>query len=129
MADKNTYIKGLDLLNANIFAEVKREMLDIGDDLAAQGAQNAPVKFGFLRNSINRQGDLKVSKIKGKTVIKVGVIAATEYAALQHENTDFVHPKGGRAKYLTGPAEERKDIYQKAIAQAMKRGLKRSKQV
>ena len=128
MGKKNTFDKGLTLLEANIFSEVKKELLDIGDDLEGQGALNAPINLGFLRQSIKREADVKISKIKGQTQLKISVTAATDYAAIQHDNTSFIHPKGGRAKYLTGPAEERKDIYQRAIALAMRKGLKKSKQ-
>lgn len=30
----------------------------------------------------------------------------TPYAAVQHERTDFHHPRGGKAKYLEGPLKE-----------------------
>lgn len=34
------------------------------------------------------------------------VVYETEYAIIQHERTDFAHPRGGQAKYLEDPAND-----------------------
>ena len=39
----------------------------------------------------------------------------TPYAVAQHERLDFVHPKGGKAKYLEEPLTQNADRYGKHL--------------
>lgn len=69
-------------------------MLDFVVDLAANAAERAPVKEGYLRGSVEYGVETD-----GDTV--TGEVRFTEkYAAVQHERVDFHHPLGGEAKYL-----------------------------
>lgn len=46
--------------------------------------------------------------------------ANKDYALIQHENVFFNHPKGGGAKYLTGPINETIDQAEKMISNSIK---------
>lgn len=57
--------------------------------------QRAPVRDNFLRNSVHVEPGLVKSGYYQKRISFNRV-----YAAVQHERTDFNHPRGGQAKYL-----------------------------
>jgi hypothetical protein len=116
---------GADKFFAAAVQELGLAVSEIAYDVAAQASTNrAPVDTDNLRANIDPEVALRVDQIKG-TVSK-NVIAATPYALVQHENMDFNHPKGGGPKYLSGPLEERKDRYEKRIADAVRTALERA---
>lgn len=47
----------------------------------------------------------------------------TEYAAAQHERTEFNHPRGGQAKYLATAIAQNRAAYQKRMAAAVMREI------
>jgi len=50
----------------------------------------------------------------------IGLLAPTrEYALLQHERTDFRHPKGGEAKYLANAIKAREEEIKRNFGQAI----------
>jgi hypothetical protein len=51
------------------------------------------------------------------------VVFNSAYAAAQHEGTDFAHPTGGSAKYLSGPLEKRAPHYFERIAARLARRI------
>lgn len=105
----------LDRFKRAAFAATRQWLLDVGTDLEAQGVKNAPVRYGDLRRSIIRDNDVTVASVKGGLVQTIAVNAFRVYAWLQHERLDFKHPKGGRARYLAAPAEERRSRYMKLL--------------
>ena len=54
------------------------------------------------------------------------VVFDAPYAIIQHERTDFVHPKGGRAKFLENPAAD-SGVHREMLAEmagALRKSLK-----
>lgn len=115
-------IQGLSELNAK-FSELariapqtaKREIADIALDLAGKASDAAPVDLGDLR------GDLANPRKEGDMEWKVG--SDLVYCAVQHEHTEFNHPKGGGAKFIERPFNENVDSYINAIGEAIMREL------
>ena len=112
-------------LGVNVFDAMVKGGGMIVEDIAGQGSLRAPIDEGDLRRSIYAEGSYIVAQMMGRTVLQFGVIAAEDYAAIQHQNTSFNHPRGGEAGYLTKPAKERKDkhmaIIQRLVHTAMVR--------
>lgn len=86
----------------------------IVSDLEGKAVELAPVKIGDLRRS-------SFSEVEGLE----GTVGFTEvYATRQHEHVEYVHPKGGQAKYLSGPLEQSEGLYvamiEKKIAEVAK---------
>jgi len=104
---------------------MQKAFRDVLLDLAAQGAQRAPIKFGFLRGSIEPLA-ITVDKLAGRTRLVGGVAARTPYAHKQHEHEEYNHPLGGEAKYLTRPLQEREERYRDSLAKAAMDALKKA---
>lgn len=116
-------IKGLNELNAKLseLAKIapdttKRELTDIAFDLADKCSDAAPVELGDL------QGDIANARKKGDFEYWVG--SDLVYCAIQHEHTEFNHPRGGGAKFLERPFNENADNYINAIGEAIMKELK-----
>ena len=79
---------------------VEREMNALATDVLAEAKRQVPVDKGVLRRSgtkdIGWSGDR----------ITATVSFNTPYAAVQHEDTSFRHPRGGKAKYLEDPLKQ-----------------------
>lgn len=70
------------------------------DHVLGRAVDLAPVEEGTLRGSADRD-----TTIAGNTIVVVGSFS-TVYAARQHEELDWNHPRGGQAKYLEAPFKE-----------------------
>lgn len=106
-------------------------------DLLGESIEDAPVEEGTLRGSgavhfegrrIATSADFGHESGTPAENVDTGEMTAsvtfnTVYAAAQHEGVDFVHPKGGKAKYLEDNLEANRDQYTRHIADAMKDGL------
>jgi hypothetical protein len=109
-------------------------------DLLSESLREAPVDEGTLRGSASAHfggarvetgpapgGDaVPATPLDGGAETDEGsaaVVFNTAYAAAQHERTDFVHPKGGKPKYLQDAATRHADLYFAQIAAAMAREL------
>lgn len=111
-------------------------------DLMSQAIQRAPVEEGTLRGSsaahfdgvriaasdypVGAKGE-PATPLSGGDVsgsLKGTVTFNTLYAAAQHERTDYVHPKGGEAKYLERPLEENRARYFARLVAALRRELR-----
>jgi len=117
-------------LNAQIEAALKRNPKATADavrdcllDLAGESAHRAPVDTGDLRNNCT-------AELNGQTVFArlapagpalpslraFGTVGyGLPYALRQHEELDYVHPKGGEAKYLEKPFLENVSRYIKRM--------------
>jgi hypothetical protein len=87
-------------------------------DLQGEAQRIAPVDKGDLRGS----GYSTVEEEENEIIGEVGF--TEPYALEQHENLYFTHPKGGQAKYLEGPFNEKKKKYEASIMKAVERGIK-----
>lgn len=83
------------------------------EHLRGVSQQAAPIDEGTLRTSA------AVTVLDGGT--RVAVSYNTPYAARQHEELGWRHPKGGRAKYLEGPAHEEDATMRAIIATEVRR--------
>ncbi len=81
--------------NTALKAELDKVLVD------AQAPHNVPVLTGALRDSGEVAGPFEAN-----SQAKFTIGFYTDYALLQHENLDFNHPRGGRAKYLETPLSE-----------------------
>lgn len=116
------YLKGLDTVIGNIQTAVDKldhgSTVGLADALlfvAGESQQRAPVDTGDLRGSVEVTLDDNVYAhgVKGTNSTDVYIVGDlpesaskgsvsynTPYAAVQHEQTAYDHPKGGQAKYL-----------------------------
>lgn len=98
---------------------IRRAVVDavtrIGEDALGEATRRAPIEEGTLRGS----GDLDVEE--GRASVTATVSFNTVYAARQHEELDWRHPRGGQAKYLESVIRERAGRYERIIAAAVAR--------
>lgn len=89
----------------------------IGEDLLGRAQREAPVEEGTLRAS----GKSEVKETHNG--IELEVTFSTVYAARQHEEVTWKHPKGGKAKYLEDPLKEMAARYEAALAAAIRKAF------
>lgn len=97
-------------------AELKDELDAMLDK--SKSHENVPVLTTALRESGYVNGPLEVGPI-----VKFAIGYDTHYALLQHENLDFNHPRGGRAKYLEIPLGEALTKMPERVANGINRRL------
>jgi hypothetical protein len=103
--------------------KLDREMQDAAEKGLRQGGElilgeatrNAPIDTGALRKS----GELKVKRVRKGAEATISF--NTPYAAIQNDNPDFNHPKGGKAGYLTDALRNGIDPLKRAVAREIKR--------
>lgn len=71
-----------------------------------------------------RDGDLRSSGGTDVDTDRASIYFDTEYAARQHEEIGWRHPKGGQAKYLENTMLEERGRAQDIIAAEVRRGLR-----
>lgn len=89
----------------------------IGEDLLGRATNEAPVDEGTLRGS--GKSEVTVTP-RG---VSVEVSFSTVYAARQHEEVTWKHPKGGKSKYLEDPLKEMAPRYVSALAAAIRKAF------
>lgn len=94
----------------------ERALRIILEDLAGKASRDAPVAEGTLRAS----ADVEVHRNDTLGILEGTVSFNTVYAARQHEETEWEHPKGGRAKYLEHNLKADQSRYDRIIALAMR---------
>lgn len=99
-------------------AALREAMQVIGEDLLGEAQRRAPIEEGTLRAS----GELEIKERPDR--IEAVVSFNTVYAARQHEETEWVHPLGGEAKYLERPLLENSGRYNRILAAAAARALR-----
>lgn len=111
------------------------------EDLAGKAQQLAPVDEGTLRGSASitllvngTRFDGSGAKAAAESAVRAAALAGrpitldaevsfnTVYAARQHEELDWEHPRGGQAKYLEGPLLSGSARYSRIIALAAQNG-------
>lgn len=87
------------------------------EDVAGEAQRRAPIEEGTLRGSADTDVDVVGDLITGEVSFN------EVYAARQHEELSWQHPKGGQAKYLESVLLERAPRYaailRKAIGSAL----------
>lgn len=109
-------------MNAKQKALLRREatigaMRTIGEDLLGQAQRDAPVEEGTLRGS----GQTHTTVFGDR--VETEVSFDTVYAARQHEEVTWKHPKGGKAKYLEDNLKAMAPRYLAALAAAVRKAL------
>ncbi len=112
-------------LGQNLFGEMVEAGGQVIGDVVAQGRLNAPVDEGDLRRSGHREAGYAIASASGQKLIFTGRFD-TDYAAIQHENESFEHPKGGKDHFITDPAEARKPEHLKIVSAAILRAIKKT---
>jgi len=107
-----------DKVNKEIERAIKEGITEATLDLLRRSKQEAPLDTGDLRGS----GTSEVQEVYGG--IKGIVGFNTPYALIQHEDMTFVHPQGGKAKYLTDPLNKNATKYRKNVQEKVKRVTK-----
>lgn len=92
---------------------VSRGAFLAGEHILGVAVQNAPVDEGTLRNSGATTRD-------GTTCV---ISFDTPYAAKQHEELDYHHPRGGGAKFLEKAMVTERDTAQALITRAIRAAL------
>lgn len=87
----------------------------ITDDLLGRAQREAPVHEGTLRGSGTSHVDVSATRVSGEVAFD------TPYAARQHEEIGWMHPSGGKAKYLEDPLKEMAPRYLSALANAIRK--------
>ncbi len=118
-------LKFFDVAQQVLLDKLAKAVQDIDVDIESYGSTHAPVRYGFLRASIQAQ-PVQLLSVGGRIIIRGSVAAAVPYAYIQHENV-YYHPKGGEDHYLSRPMEERANVYQKSLADAMASALAAAK--
>lgn len=93
----------------------------IGLDLEGAAVRDAPIEEGTLRGS----AESRVEAIAGGGA-QVVVSFNTPYAARQHEELDWDHPRGGKARYLGDQLKARTPRYLTVIADAVRDAVRRA---
>ena len=114
-------IQGLNELN-NAFRRLaetvpdalEEEMSDIAIDLAGGAERRAPIEHGDLRGDIGRPRKIEKGWEIGSSL---------PYALVQHEHTEFKHPRGGQAKFLEGPFNEKQSGYLRRLEEVTRNAL------
>jgi hypothetical protein len=126
----------------------RRETVLAMFDLLGRAMRDAPVEFGDLRGSgliffnseqighteSNVSGNGQVVKDKSVNIsmfnftgylkeINGRVAFNKEYATEQHENMEYKHPRGGKAKYLEDNLKKMNSKYTKKYSRAFRKAL------
>jgi hypothetical protein len=111
----------------------------IVEDLLGEAVLQAPIEFGPLRESghvvyyVNdvEHPDFAAALQDALAQARAGTLRSFTaearfskvYAARQHEETTWVHPRGGKAKYLEDPLKEKAPRYQATLGRAIRSQL------
>ena len=136
--DDDEYLKGLDKIVNEIQQEADKlqhkTTQGLADALlyvAEESQQRAPVDTGDLRGSVlveldgeeyakgTENGGVNVVGTLPEKATKGSVSYNTPYAATQHEQIHYDHPRGGQSKYLESVLVENQDRILKIIAEDM----------
>lgn len=89
----------------------------ITNDLLGRAQRDAPVEEGTLRGSGQANVDVTPTRVSGEVTFD------TVYAARQHEEVTWKHPKGGKAKYLEDNLKAMAPRYLAALAAAIRKAM------
>lgn len=107
-------------------AGVAKALRDVTMDVAGYGSTHAPIKYGFLRASVHDE-DIAVVDVGGRVMLRGQVDATQPYAYIQHEHSEFNHPKGGEDHYISNRLDAMGDKYQASIADELAKALEGAK--
>lgn len=79
-----------------LFAQTKSAMREFAEIVGGAAQRDAPILEGILRGS----EDVEVTVNRFAGTVRATISFNTPYAAKQHEELSYNHPRGGKAKYL-----------------------------
>lgn len=109
-----------DAIGRKMKAAARRAVEASCEDLLGRAQREAPVEEGTLRGS----GSVEIRSNPDGTGVSGEVSFDTVYAARQHEEVTWTHPKGGKAKYLEDPLKAMAPRYAAAIAAAVRQSIR-----
>lgn len=98
-------------------AAARAAVTAVGEATLGEAQRLAPIKEGSLRAS----AELDVAETVGSVIATLSF--NTVYAARQHEETEWHHPKGGQAHYLSEPFNRNASTLERALELELKRRL------
>ena len=103
---------------AAIRRAMEKAVKDTATDVLAEAKRQVPREFGILKRSAVKDVETSGEQITVKLSFN------TPYAAVQHEGLNFVHPRGGNAKYLENPLKQYGPKMGKRIEDAVRQVLR-----
>lgn len=113
---KEVYQK-LGLLEEEIIETAFKGIKKLGEVILGESQKLVPVDTGTLK----RSGTTQSSKKDHSVTISYN----TPYARKQHEDNTLNHPRGGQAKYLERPFNEKSGEAETYIADALQKKLRK----
>lgn len=99
--------------------ELRRTLRLEAEDILARSQRDAPIEEGTLRGS--GEIEIRETSFGAEAVISFN----TPYAAKQHEELEYDHPRGGKPKYLEDNVKGFVRFHPRAMAEAQGRALRR----
>lgn len=97
---------------------LQSELLQLGQTIKEISQSQAPLDTGALRENAH----LDTTNLTSKSEIQITY--DIDYAIRQHEQLNFHHPKGGKAKFLEDPFNQHQPIVLKHLGETIERNLK-----
>jgi hypothetical protein len=107
----------LDAVRLRMVAAATAATKRVGEDLLGRAQREAPLEEGTLRAS----GHVEIEHTPHEVTAVVSF--NTPYAARQHEETSWMHPRAGKAKYLEDPLKEMAGRYRAVLEAAVRKAL------
>jgi hypothetical protein len=100
-------------------------VIKAANGLLAQAVPLAPIETGTLRGSaVGPDPETGEHFIERDDYVEAMVSFNTPYAARQHEELEWKHPRGGQAKYLEQPYKALMPRWERALAAALERAVR-----
>lgn len=123
------FFKALDFSKASVQAAAKIGMDDATDELLFRAREEAPLDKGPLRQTSGKRVSVSPTGVTGEVYFSVvekgGGGNRVNYALLTHEMSAYKNPttSGTKPKYLEDPLTQNAALYQRLIADAIRKGL------
>ena len=128
-----------DQMFEDISKEVDLALEKCGLHIKNKSSNQAPVDTGDLRgncsvvtntkivsspNTLSPEGMVPIDRPVQDKTVRIGY--SLPYALIQHENMQFKHPMGGKAKYLEDPFRSEMPACTRLIKQAVAKGISKT---
>ena len=113
-----TYI-GLPRILALAKAAAAAGMMESAHKLEAKIKQAAPIEEGQLRGGVH-PNPATTGGNSVEVIVSTGA-ESSDYAIVQHEHTEYMHPNGGQAKYVEEPLMRHGPDHLESVAGAVRK--------
>ncbi|KAA8750141.1 HK97 gp10 family phage protein [Paenibacillus sp. UASWS1643] len=127
--DMDGFFKAMDFSKANVQAAAVLGMHDATDALLAESRDEAPLDKGTLRETSGKRVTANATGVRGEvyfSAVEKGTGGGrVNYALIVHEMSGYQNPTtpGTKPKYLEDPLTQNASLYQRLIADAIRKGL------